>query len=300
LHAISVVIAVVAISLPTRSASAQSGPLNTFDLGAYLAGKDLLVEGIVSNAPVGDRTMLGTCGYGPPMPLRVTDVTMTVSRVLAGVAEESTLVISMAGSTQYRTGQIVPGTHLLAWAYRECDDGWRLWGGACVITPSGYVVPPLPWEGKLTLGAGSSTTPITFAALATDLDARSQSMPMHAYTGTQAVGMVRVVRLTRDNGSVQADCDSIQWIMGSAPRMPTQIRWSPQKYCVAPVAAGDTLLAPVPAGSSASTLQLSSCPLALRVQHSFVPVLAVPLGFLNCALKDSLGSISARQYLSRE
>jgi hypothetical protein len=96
-HAMVSVIAAITISALLMSGVGEvagDGGRGPRDLVELLASRDLVVEGNVIEVVEGRRWMLGGCASSSPLgPYAVMDVRMDVSRVLSGIADDSTMRI---------------------------------------------------------------------------------------------------------------------------------------------------------------------------------------------------------------
>lgn len=271
------------------------------DFADFLLARDLVVEGRLLAADPLMRTPLGTCGVSGMGPYKSLDLRVAVDRVRFGTADDSVLIISTLGRPTFPPGVLIPGAHVIAWAFRNCHDGWRLWGGLCVVTPGGRVLSPLGEEQAATLLGQPTTEAIRYSALDSVLTARAAEHSTTAFEGSANVALLRVVGTTRrGNDGFTYQCDSIGWVLGGGSRTPRYVDFPRVPGCYPEVFPGDSLLAPVPTTFTGDRLVLSVCPRALKLQNQFTVGFGVPLSFIRYALQLGADGLHVRPYIAKE
>jgi hypothetical protein len=267
------------------------------DLADILMTRDLVIEGTVVEAVEHRRSMAGGCTVSQPLgPYMVLDVRIDVSRVVAGLADDSTVVISMLGGPQYVTGPLVSGTQVVAWADRACDDGWRLWGSACVLISGRVVVPGM---AEVTID-GVLGSDFSYEVLVRALGARRTMAPASPYDGAAAVGLVQVAGITRAGKVARYSCDSLGWVVGGAARLPTTLVWRNTNLCTPGARVGDSLLVPIRENRDGSKQTLTSCPRGLLIRNGFLESLGVPIGSLHSAVYFEDARLRLRAFVARD
>jgi hypothetical protein len=269
------------------------------ELADYLTTRDLLIEGTITAADTLERERIGGCGISGLGPVRALDLTIRISRVRIGIADDSTIVISVIAPPAFASGPLIAGTNVLAWAAHECDDGWRLWGNLAVLTPNGFVILPNDWRRTPTPSSG----PLTYARLDSALAVPALAMVSspQVFEASENIALMRVSATTRvddETGSFQ--CDSIGWVMGNGATVPRYVDWHLMENCYPEITVGDSIIVPLPSSFSGQRLTLQSCPRALRVRYRYVRGLGVPLEFLPYALSRNAEGLHVRPYISRE
>jgi hypothetical protein len=270
------------------------------DFAEFLVRRDLVVEGWLLSAEAVTRKPLGGCGVTGLGPYPSLDLRIAVERVRYGTADDSTVIISTVGRPQFPAGLLSPGARVIAWAFRDCHDGWRLWGRLCVVSGTGSVVGELGQEEFYRLQGQSG--PLRHGALDSALTQREENQHSSSnFVGASNVALLRLTRTARNGGGgFTYECDSVAWALGTGDRVPRSIDFPRLPGCYPEIFPGDSLLVPLPAGFSGDRLTLNSCPRSLKVKNRFAVVLGVPLEFLNHALRAEPSGLNVRAYISKE
>jgi len=270
------------------------------DFAEFLVRRDLVVEGWLLSAEAVTRKPLGGCGVTGMGPYPSLDLRIAVERVRYGTADDSTVTISTVGRPQFPAGLLSPGARVIAWAFRDCHDGWRLWGRLCVVNSSGYVVGELGQGDFFRLDGQPG--PLRYGVLDSALVTRSESRHSSSnYAGASSVALLRLIRTVRNGTSgFTYECDSVGWAMGTGDRVPRSIDFPRLPGCYPEIFPGDSLLVPLPVGFGDSRLTLDACPRSLKVKNRFAVALGVPLEFLNYALRVDPSGLHVRAYISKE
>lgn len=270
------------------------------DFAEFLMAQDLVVEGRLLSADAVTRKPIEGCGVTGLGPYRSLDLRIAVDRVRFGTADDSVLVISTLGRPRFRSGLLSPGARVIAWAFRDCDDGWRLWGRLCILTATGHVVGELGQEQFIRLEGQPG--PLRYGALDSAIvdreGARHSSL---VFEGASRVALLRLTRTVR-NGDIgfTYECDSVAWALGTGDRVPRSIDFPRLPECYPEIFPGDSLLVPLPAGFQGDRLVLDRCPRSMRVKNRFAVALGVPLEFLNYALRVEPSGVHVRAYITKE
>lgn len=272
------------------------------DFAEFLVARDLVVEGRLLSAEGLTRKPLGGCGVTGLGPYKALDVRIAVDRVRFGTADDSTLVISMLGPPRFATGLLVPGAQVIAWAFRDCNDGWRLWGRMCVVTSTGRVIGPFGDQQAIRLEGQSRAEPIRYSALDSALTA--PQLVRHSTTAFEGAANVALLRLTRTVRRGEAgftyECDSLGWALAGGDRVPRFIDFPRVPGCYPEIFPGDSLLVPLPVQFEGDRLVLDMCPRALKLQDQFAVGFGVPMTFLNYVLKAEPNGLRVRPYIAKD
>jgi len=273
------------------------------DFAEFLAARDLVVDGTVLSADEVRRTPLCTCGITGLGPYRATDLRIAVTRVWHGTAEDSTLIISVLGHPRFSSGPVTAGTRVLAWAVRDCNDGWRLWGEFCVLTANEDIVAPMGASprGYALLGRGLDR-PTTYADLDSALTRRPGLRASHAlFDQANDVALLRLVRTTRrDLEGLTFECDSVGWTIGQGGAVPRYIDFPRVPDCYPEIFPGDSLLVPLPAGFTGDRLTIDGCPRAFGVRKGMAIDFGVPVSFLGYALRRDSQGLHVRPFIAKD
>jgi hypothetical protein len=271
------------------------------DFSDFLVGQALVVEGTVLFVDDVQRTTVGGCGVTPRIEGRGWDVALRISQVRFGTAEDTVVVISTLTRWSYPRGVLHPGAHVLAWAYHNCRDGWRLWGGLAVVTPSGYLVGHDGSNELLWLRGVPKGEPIPYAVLNSAIDTKSYQNACESFSGKSGAGLVRVTNAARTNGGGYTfDCDSLGWMLGNGGPLPLVLDVPPQPSCFSDIQVGDSLVIPIPTSFTGGRLEINACPYSFQVKDGYVRGLGVPLKFLSYALKLDQHGIVVKSFVAKE
>src|SRR5262245_9007972 len=274
------------------------------DFREFLLAQDLVFDGHVLRVQSMNRQPVGACGVQNLSSRPCLEILIRVDRVRSGVAEDSTLILSTAlVRPRFPDDELKPGSQVLAWAIRDCDDGWRLWGGLCVVNGRGQVIAPIGSQSAVRLRDRPTTEPLPYAAIDSALSSTQTPTPsMSLFNGAAAVALMRLVRTSaRGDDGYTYECDSLGWAIGTGARTPRYIDFPRIPGCQPGIFAGDSLLVPIPSGFSADHLAFDSCPWSLRLRNQHAPALAVAVGFLQFALGSMPGgSIFVRSFTSHQ
>lgn len=250
-------------------------------------GNDLVVTGTVVTAEETVRGFADGCGYENLSHVPVTEIGLRVGRIVYGVAEDSILHITILDQNY----GLLPGREVVVWAHRSCPDAWRLRGYMGVI------------EGnEITHGSGrpiwrnseGQVRRVAFTSIIPTGHDRGQVHSTELYNGVESVALVKVQSI--DSWSANGATYHVQfvnWLIGHGSSTPTRINFPRLARCFPGVTRGDTLLVPLKAGFSDSTLVLSVCPSALRTKNGFAPGLGVQV----TAVDRALMTIGQRRWL---
>jgi hypothetical protein len=281
----------------TRPSTADEGLVDR-DFAEFLLGADLVVDGTLVSAGVVPHHSISGCGM-QMSPIEATDMRVRVAKVVFGTAEDSTIVVSTLGRSQFPNSALQPGAHVIAWGARVCTDSWRLWGNAVVVTASDQIIGDYNSEG-LFLHGQRRDRPMQYPELMTSLTMLRPRHSSQAFTGTQAVAIVRVRELQRiSRGHYAYLCDSLGWVMGAAQFAPHRIEVNARFFADRYARVGDSLLVPVPQVPTDQIILLGDSS-ALVIRDGFAPGLGVPLSFLPYALKAGNAGFEVRPFISRE
>jgi len=216
---------------------------------------------------------MGGCGIGGTGPFPLALIALHVDRVLLGVINADEIELNILGGVSfYGDTLLTPGDEVLAWGFRNCTDGWRLWGSVAVVGPDSTLLFDRGTAGVVTSDRRSK---VNLRALLSVESLRPELHPAGAFQGKQAVGMVAVTGVSFDHGYVYL-CRGLTWLVGRGQVMPHRIRLPLGSSCRHEVQVGDTLLVPVGAVPETS-VTLPVCLNSLRVRDGFVPAFGVLL-----------------------
>jgi hypothetical protein len=154
------------------------------------------------------------------------------------------------------------GKTVLAYAYRDCSDGWRLKGGIVLIDPlSGRLAPPRFELGNLQPDSAYVATWPTFSVLIQRLAPEAGLSASQTFEGASAVALLRVTELIprpAERGYLMR-ADSLGWLAGTGALVPKLLRVPFLHYCSAAPRVGDTLAIPL-TRSCPDTLTIPRCP----------------------------------------
>src|SRR5262245_11374761 len=273
--------------LPAPSVASPHAQAQSF--AEFLAVQDIVVLGTVESSK-GEARPLSAMPH--------TEVKVKTSELLVGSLTDSTLLVAMT-SPGSGSGPI-PGSRVLVWAHRESEDAWRIWGNLCVVRADGRLLIHYgEEEGPHYLGP-FDTTYLSLPALRAALVTHSRLYSSTAFEGKAALALGRVVRTTRRRDGFTFECDSLGWIMGSAPSVPRFIDWLPIPSCHPDLFPGDTLLIPIAhAAYNGNRVALTACPRGLCAKRGFVPALGVPLDSIDLAIRRDASGLHAKPLVSR-
>ena len=267
------------------------------DFAEFLLERELVLRGRVQDLDTLNRSYVGTpCSAGGLGPYRTIDLTLSVDDVLVGVADDSLLVVSSVGWPDFPTDVLANGSSVLAWAYRECRDSWRLWGGWVVVRSDGLIIgrsdSPQP-----TLASGQAAN-LSYGSLAAALATHVGRSSFSAFDGAEGAWIATVTGVSAEPESRTAaiSVDPLERAMGETGSCPSELL-VPDRASCSRVVPGDTLLLPT---TSASQLVLDRCPTAFVVHSGFCRGLGVPLQFVSYALKDESGLLRLRKVVGRD
>lgn len=273
------------------------------DFAEFLAARDLVVDGVVVGVDQVRRTPLGTCGTTGLGPYRATDLRISVTRVWHGTADDSTLLITVLGRPVFSSGPVVPGTKVLAWAFRDCNDGWRLWGQFCVVTEGGKILGPAGSDqSAYALVGRDESEPTSYTELDSALSLRPGLRASQAlFDGTSAVAILRLVQTVRRGvEGFTYECDSVGWALGTGARVPRFIDFPRVPDCFPEIFPGDSLVVPLPSSFNGDRLSIDGCPRAFQIKKDFAVGFGVPVSFLNYALRSDAGQLRVRAFIAKD
>jgi hypothetical protein len=273
------------------------------DFAEFLAARDLVVEGTVISAEQVRRALLETCGTTGLGPYPATDVRIAITRVWHGTAEDAEVLISVLGHPVFASGEVAPGTRVLAWAFRDCNDGWRLWGQFCVVTSGGRIIGPAGSErGAYALAGRGDVEPTLYADLDSALTQRPGLRPSHAlFEGAASVALLKLVRTTRRGADgFTYECDSLGWALGEGTSVPRYIDFPRVADCLPAIFPGDSLVVPLPTAFTGARLTIDGCPRAFLIRKNYAVGFGVPLPFLDYALRRDAGLLRVRPFIAKD
>jgi hypothetical protein len=300
-HLPALVTATLAAILLVAEVSSASAQQVGGDIVHFLLGRDLVVEGYVTDIQPVTRAPAGGCSNGQSPALHVYDYRIQVAHVLSGTAEDSTIVVTSLEGPRFPRNSFQVGSHALVYANRVCEDGWRLWGGFLVITPSGYLVPPSSQAHTFKLAGVSSKVPLSYSSVTDGLAQTPTSASAAAFGGSDGVAIVRLGTFAddREHGGYAYACDSLGWAIPISAHVPRTLKFLRIPGCLPYLATGDTLVIPVKAGNQSDILDIPACPRAFVVHFGFLGGLGVPLGFLDYALRPHPSGITVNSFIER-
>jgi hypothetical protein len=182
------------------------------DWPRFLATRDLLVEARV--LAMVDSVRTGSS----PAPRR--ELTLAVSRVLAGVAPDTTIAIRVPRANDH----LSVGEVILAWGYHDDDDLNRLHGGI------------LQYKNDAKRRASIAR-----------VDRLRKLSPSRVFDRVSSACLVRVVGSRRTDGAYPVFLvEGLEWVIGPRHRFPREVVFRiPETNNCAFVATGDTLLVPL-------------------------------------------------------
>ena len=282
------------------SISDGGGKVEAGDFADFLINQQLVVEATVVGLDTTRRVLVGGCGLPPAKwPLSI-DARLRVDRVVLGVADDETIVLTFGAVMNFPRHVLRSGAPVLAWAYRNCGDGWRLWGGLMVRTSSGYLIQTNSLGEERTITGQPIGSPMPYAALEQALSLKTQRHAIQSFVGKGAVALVRVAALGPAEFGRWCQVDSAGIVIGATSRVPHIVTFSPLLSCYNDVAEGDSLLLPIPNGSTADVLDLDVCPYGLVVKHGFCRGLGVPLAFASYALESTTSGLRVKPFVAKE
>ncbi len=231
---------------------------------------DLVVVGTVTQATPVYRGFAETCGVTGYSWDHTLEIALRLEEVVYGSVTD-TEIDSVVNITIIEDGDpSVLGKSVIVWAYRSCDDAWRLRGRYCVLT-----------DGRVSEQA-SSQSGLRSAAMGvpimTELT-QARPHPMRAYSGA---GSILLAQITTVHGWTEYGADysitPLRWMTDSSATVP-KVVWFPRlPACYPNMFTGDSLLVPIPiTWVPGDTLKLADCPSALRVKQQMVPGFGLPL-----------------------
>jgi hypothetical protein len=299
LGTICIVPVLVCLGVPPWASGGPVGPPPSRDFAEYLRTRDLVVEGEVLSVDAVVRRTLGTCGIGLG-PFRGYDIRLAVTAVRFGIADDSVIVISTISRPSFPTG-LGPGTRVIAWATHECDDGWRLWGSLCVVSPAGAIVGEAGTASQPALQGQQPGSALTHSALDSALAVNTVPHTSTLFEGAANVALLRLVHAAQTGPqSFTYECDSVGWVLGAGSHIPRYLDFVRGPDCYPEIFPGDSLLLPLPQNYSDDRYTLSACPRSLKVKLRFAPALGVPLEFLRYALRADQSGLHVRPFIGKD
>lgn len=271
------------------------------DFAEYLSSYDLVLDGTVTAVDTVQRARLGGCGMSVPSVTKSWDIHVRVSRVIQGTAEDSSVVLTTLGRSQFPGLGLRPGVRVIAWGFRNCTDGWRLWGNVVIVTSKGQLVPDHNNAAAVRLDGGASSVPVRVTALDSALDAKAQLSSIRSFDGRAAVGLLRVTAIVPgDNGAYAIACDSVSLLVGVSERVPRYVDIMVRPPCTRDIEVGDSLIVAIPSGYSGERLTWHGCTGSLLVKNRFVRGFGVPIEFMSYAVRVQQDGVRVRPFISRE
>jgi hypothetical protein len=282
-----VLMALVTVMLAAASAEAVQSPPQPADFGEWLLARDLVVVCTVDSARRANRTP-----RGDKFPVPGVELALRVESVWLGTAEDSVLEVFVMGPTDSSS---IPrkGSRLLAWPFRYPDDGWRLWAFFADVSSRGEV---LLRGGEY--GVTKPTSPLFLEGLHMMTRGRSFAHSTTNVEGRRALALGRLTKIVeRPEGGYTYVCDSLDFVVGSAPRFPRYVDFPLTPDCWPGIFPGDSLIVPVPDGFTSTRVTLRACPNALAVKREFLPGFGVLLSQLRRALSEDNDGLHVRPFL---
>lgn len=275
-----------------RANASAGGSERPWDFAEFLARRVVVVEGEVTKAARAQRKPLETCGVHGLGPYAGWDVQLRVKSAWLGAIADTTIDTFVLGFMQYWPDSVKPGSHVVAWLGRDCDDGWRYWGQLVLVSREGGIVPEAG-SGRFKEIRARTCAELKYAATHTRFP-HSTAL----FEGADAVALARSLgpdkRPERGDATMTLTCDSLGWAIGRGRVVPRKLTIPLVEDCYAEIFTGDSLLIPVPGGFSGDTLVLGTCWSALRVKAGYVPWLGVATSDLGSVLERRRDGLHVR------
>ena len=261
--------------------------------------KDVVLVGTIARMDTLTRHIGLACSGPDSVALDAVDYTLTKLEVLQGTVEDSSVTVSCLRNLVFESGKCAPGTRVLFWGLRLCEDRWRMWGRFAVVLPSGrldagYV------DSDLFRSASIGSSEVDLATLIRRAPPGRPGTLGKLLTAS-AIGLGRVTSIERPHeGRWTITLDSLGWIWGSAPSLSRCLEYDRSRDCALYFSVGDTLLIPASQHQEDERIVLAGCPGLLRTKNRYVPALAVPIQSMRRALKQENGRFVQKEVLSRE
>lgn len=270
------------------------------DFADFLISQQLVLDGTVTAIDTVTRVLPGGCGLPQRQWGRTLDLHVRVDQVRVGVADDATVVITTGAVLSYPRQALRVGSSVLVWAYRNCGDGWRLWGGAAVKGSSGHLIQSNSYGSENRLTGQAAGSPMTLSSLNQALGARSTQTSTQAFEGVPAVALARVVSVEHLDGVLRCNVDSVRVVIGEYSNLPTLVDFTLPPSCFDDVVAGDWLLVPLPGSPSGQSVTLAVCPYSFVVRAGFARGLGVPVTFIGYALSSSAQGLHLKPFISKD
>ena len=241
------------------------------------------------------RRFDGGCGVGRYGPFNLLALNLRVREVWVGTAEDTLVEVFVLFSSAPP-----PGSTLLVWAARICDDGWRLSGNFATIDTHGRVITRGGDYAPAWIAGRPNDTPPLAEELHSIIDLKKFLPSAACLRGAAALGLARVTDvLERPEGGYSYACDSMKILLGAAPGFPRHVDIPLATDCFPEIFRGQLMLVPITKGFAGSRMTLSTCPRALAVQDGFLPAFGVPVDSVARAIRLSEKGLEARPFLDR-
>lgn len=284
----------VAIGAPRTVAGDAPGHAPPRPFEEFLAGMEFVAHGTLLGYEELFRSTLGGCGDTVQARFPCTDYRVRVTSVLAGVAEDTIIVVSSTGRPRSNRGLLNPGTSVLVWGVRSCSDSWRLWGGVAGINDRNYLFPITTSSRALVTTGESTARPSSYTRLEEKWVQMGARVGTNVLKGAPGVALVRLDAVQSDPNAFS--CTFVRWIIDGDCTPPTSVVFNPGPDCLKEVVPGDSVAIPV--SCSGATQTVTACPRALRVDHEFMPGLSVPVEFASYALRTDEHGVQVKQFVS--
>jgi len=198
------------------------------DLAESLAGADLIVVGRVIESHQASHASL------PGSPVGTTVYTIAISSVLVGVAEDSTLELTVLGRDQPPPGAtLAQGWRVVAAGDRLQLDGWKVWGSVTYVLDSGSLWPyENSWDNRL-LESHTGRMAYTLPNLQQRLAELHPRTSTGALEGAAGIALVTLGEYRNDGSPFRFSysCDSLRWVYPTTSRVPRRISFNRLRAC---------------------------------------------------------------------
>ena len=269
------------------------------DLAEYLASKQFLARGrLVEIAPV-RKPQVGGCGAGVRGPFEAYEITVAVDSVLVGRADDSLVVVTTVGQGMLAP-ELAPNRPVFVWGFRNCVDGWKLYGDAIGIKDDGSLVQWSDPYRSLSLRTSTGVFPATQASLLQRLDELSPNIGSTMITRGTGIAAARIAKREMTKGGMVCEVDTSRTVYGTGILSVKRVTLGWTNGCFYNVDVGDWVLLPIDAAPESEEIALDVCPYSILVKDGFVPGLGVPVDRIESVLAHGPKGIVIRQFAGSE
>jgi hypothetical protein len=242
----------------------------------------VIVARVVASPAVDSRYLLGGCT--PPSPWRITcaSVRLRLESVLAGVAPDTEFTLHVRRD-QISATMVDSGARILAWANRNCHDNWEPWGDFVRVDAMDRLV----YRNVEARSNRIAERPRTLRALRKAVTSTAFQNASALFDSAVGVLLVRVNEVEHNRVQLRYEfaCDSLNWLIGGAPRAPRILAMPIIAECWDVASRGDFLAIPVaPTRIRGDTLFVRCCVSGLMVEAGVVRAFGVGAKHLTQAL----------------